>query len=97
MQNRLLRLLQSPHQTEKAVQGNANNQYVFKVEQRATKETVKQAVEQIFSVQVFKVRVVNVKRKRIEKFGRLKGWKKGWKKVYVSLKPGHAIELSKLE
>lgn len=96
-QNRLLRTLILPHVTEKTDKAAVQGQYVFKVEKSATKEDIKNAVEKNFSVKVSHVRVVNVKEKKIEKFGRLKGWRKGWKKAYVALQAGQNIEFLKAE
>lgn len=64
---------------------------VFRVSSRATKTSVKQAVERIFKVQVEQVRMVNQRGKRVFRFGRLVGRKSDWKKAYVTLKPGQRI------
>ncbi len=70
-----------------------HNQYVFKVATKATKPQVKQAIEKLFNVKVQAVQVLNVKAKT-RRFGQIQGTKKAWKKAYISLAPGHTIELT---
>lgn len=59
----------------------------FRVDRRANKVEIRQAVEKLFKVKVAKVRTSNVhgKWKRV---GRHEGRKSDWKKAYVILKPG---------
>ena len=80
-----------PVLTEKSMslQGN-NNVFVFKVKKTANKLLVKQAVEQLFEVEVEKVNIVNYDRKK-KRVGRFLGKKAGYKKAYVKLKPGQVI------
>ncbi len=68
--------------------------YVFKVHPEATKFSVKQAIEQAFSVNVTQVRLLNLKGKK-RRFGRFAGKRPDWKKAYVTLAAGQRIsELS---
>ncbi len=91
-QERLMRLLLSPHVSEKSTRaGETNRQFVFKVVGDATKPEIKQAVELMFKVEVHGVQVVNAKGKQ-KRFGRTLGRRPGWKKAYVSLKPGNDID-----
>lgn len=96
-QERLMTVLLSPYISEKAtLVGDANNQYVFKVATDATKVEVKKAIEQLFSVAVDKVRVLNVKAKtRRTRHGI--GKRSGWRKAYVSLAEGHDIDFTKIQ
>lgn len=71
----------------------AHNQYVFKVATKATKPQVKHAIEKLFNVKVNAVRISNVKAKS-RRFGQIQGKQKAWKKAYVSLADGFAIDLS---
>jgi large subunit ribosomal protein L23 len=91
-QERLLKIILSPHLSEKAAIAKDNaNQYVFKVAKNATKPEIKEAVEMLFSTSVDAVRIVNVKSKP-KRFGSIQGKSKSWKKAYVKLTPGQKIE-----
>lgn len=93
-QERVFRILTAPHISEKAaIVGDAANQHVFKVAVDARKDEIKAAVEQLFKVKVAKVRTVNVKGKA-KRHGARMGKRSDWKKAYVSLEPGHEIDLS---
>lgn len=93
-QEHLMRLIQSPHMSEKAVIGKEKNrEYVFHVLKAATKPDVKQAVELMFNTKVESVRIVNVKSKP-KRFGQIQGRSKAWKKAYVKLQVGHEIEFA---
>ena len=63
-QERLYTVLLEPHFSEKvAIMGDRSNQYGFKVAKDATKDEIKQAVEQLFKVRVENVSTMNVKGK----------------------------------
>ena len=70
-----------------------NNEYVFKVDPRANKLEIKQAVEKLFGKKVESVRTANYqgkkKRERRADFGRTAHWKK----AFVKLKDGESIDL----
>jgi len=85
-------VLSRPQITEKATFLMEKNQYIFQVFKTATKPEVKKAVEEVYGVNVEKVRIINVDRKR-KRLGRTTGWKKGYKKAIVTLKKGQEIEL----
>lgn len=90
-QERLMQVLLAPQISEKATfVADKNEQVVFRVAPDATKPEVKAAVELLFKVSVESVQIANVKGKQ-KKFGRFMGSRKGWKKAYVSLKPGQEI------
>lgn len=69
-----------PMLTEKGMfQSEAFNQYTFRVNPRATKTDVKNAIERLFEVKVDKIAIQNRKgklRRYRFKFGRTKNWKK---------------------
>ena len=69
-----------------------NNEYVFKVNPKANKLEIKQAVEKLFGKKVAAVRTANYdgkkKRERRADFGRTKNWKK----AFVRLADGESIE-----
>ncbi len=90
-QARLLKILITPHISEKALRVADNHrQFVFKVLPDATKLEIKEAVEFLFNVKVDKVRVVCVKGKH-KTFGRILGKRVDWKKAYVGLQEGFDI------
>ncbi len=93
-QERLLQVLLAPQISEKATWvADKNEQVIFKVASDATKPEVKAAVEMLFKVQVESVQIANVKGKQ-KRFGRFMGRRKGWKKAFVSLKPGQEISFA---
>ena len=93
-QERLLQVLLAPQISEKATWvADKNEQVIFKVATDATKPEVKAAVELLFKVQVESVQIANVKGKQ-KRFGRFMGRRKGWKKAFVSLKPGQEISFA---
>lgn len=92
-QERLLQVILAPVISEKSTfVAEKHEQVVFRVVSDATKQEVKAAVELLFKVQVDSVQISNVKPKQ-KRFGRSVGWRKGWKKAYVALKPGQEIDL----
>lgn len=90
-QERLLQVLLAPQISEKATfVADKNEQVIFRVATDATKPEIKAAVELLFKVQVESVQVANVKGK-VKRFKGATGRRKGWKKAFVSLKPGQEI------
>lgn len=90
-QERLMTVIQGPHLSEKAHIAAEKNQVVLKVRTDATKKEVAQAVELLFEVKVDNVQVVNVKGKT-KRFQQTQGRRPDWKKAYVKLADGTAIE-----
>jgi large subunit ribosomal protein L23 len=66
--------------------------YPFAVDARANKIQIREAVETLFDVQVESVNTANRKGKRRRR-GRRVGRTQNWKKAYVKLREGQAIEL----
>jgi large subunit ribosomal protein L23 len=90
-QERLMKVLLAPHISEKStLAADKNNQHVFRVLPDASKTEVKRAVEQLFSVRVSNVRLMNVKGKQ-KRFGARLGRRTDSKKAYVRLLPGDDI------
>ena len=83
----------APIITEKSASLEALNTYVFKVDVKANKTSIKQAIEKIFNVKVKEVRTVNShpKKKRV---GRYTGMTNKYKKAYVTLKEGNSISFN---
>lgn len=91
-QERLLNTILSPHMSEKAnIAKEKRREYVFHVAKSATKKVVKKAIEELFKTKVSSVTIVNVKGKS-KRFRNIQGYSKPWKKAYVTLEAGQAIE-----
>ena len=88
-----LEIVKAPVITEKAANLGQKNVYVFKVDPKANKTEIKQAIEKIFKVQVEEVRTLNVKPKK-RRVGRYSGLTNRTKKAMVTLKAGQQIELN---
>ena len=81
-----------PLVTEKGVhRSTRNNQYAFEVNTLANKDTVKQAVEEMFNVRVIKVRTQNRKGKPRRHKMKL-GYTRDWKKALVTLNTEDRID-----
>ncbi len=83
-------ILRYPHVTEKSTlrKEQSNGRVIaFKVRKSASKQRIKEAVEEIFEVKVEKVRTANFLGK-LKRQGQSRGRRPGWKKAYVTLKPG---------
>ena len=93
-------IILQPHQiilkplvTEKGMhRSTRNNAYAFEINRLATKQDVKRAVEELFSVRVLKVHTQNRKGKPRRTKMKL-GYTKDWKKAVVTLDSEHRIEL----
>jgi large subunit ribosomal protein L23 len=90
---RTMSVLRAPHISEKSARMQENNQYVFEISSDATKADVKKAVEDLFSVKVDTVNVVNTKGKS-RSFRFRSGTRSGKRKAYVRLADGHTIDVS---
>ena len=80
--------------SEKSLRLGVNNEYVFRVNLKASKNAVAAAVEDLFNVDVTKVRTMIVpgKKKRVGKT-RIFTKTPKWKKAVVKLKEGQKIKL----
>jgi len=79
--------------TEKGAEMLPNNKYLFRVAEDANKIQIRQAVEDIYKVQVTKVNTV----KMHGKWKRLRhqaGKTSDWKKAIVTLKEGDRIDIA---
>ena len=93
MKDHLMSVLRAPHISEKSARLQENNQYVFQITQGASKADVKAAVEELFSVKVAAVNVVNTKGKA-RSFRFRSGTRGNKRKAYVRLAEGHTIDVS---
>ena len=89
---KILGVLRAPRVSEKTARLQEVNQYVFEVASDATKADVKAAVEQLFSVKVEAVNVVNVKGK-VKNFRFRAGRRSNLRKAYVKLAEGQSIDV----
>lgn len=86
------KVLHSPHITEKATNFNEENKYVFKIWPKANNYEIKEAIKDIYGVDVVSVRIINVPRRK-RRLGKHIGWRKGYKKAIVGVKKGQKIEI----
>ena len=84
-------ILLAPIVSEKSYAGTSAGKYTFRVHGDAHRTQVRQAVEELFEVQVSRVNIVKVQPKP-KRRGQIRGTKQGWKKAIVQLKPGYTIE-----
>lgn len=82
----------APVITEKSMANRQANVYTFKVAKDATKNEIKNAVEEAFKVSVKNVNTLNTKSKR-RRVGKYAGRTKTYKKAIVTLAEGSSIEL----
>ena len=88
----IYRVIKEPHITEKGSQRKEQHgQVTFKVDKRANKIEIRQAVEALFKTKVLDVRILNMKGKK-RRVGRNSGKRPDWKKAIVKLAPGENIE-----
>jgi len=93
MDTKYLEIIKAPVITEKAAVLGQGNQYLFKVDPRANKIEIKQAIEKLFNVKVTAIRTLNVKTKK-RRVGRYTGLTNRSKKAIVTLAEGQTIELN---
>ena len=85
-------VLLAPVVSEKSYSAIAEGKYTFKVHKEAHKTQVRQAVEELFDVEVERVNIVKVQPKP-KRRGFISGTRPGWKKAIVQLKPGQTIDI----
>ncbi len=80
----------APIITEKTANMQQENKYVFKVDIRANKTQIKQAIENIFKVKVVSVNTLN-NHPKDRRVGRYTGKTNRYKKAIVKLAEGNTI------
>ncbi len=86
-------IIQTASLTEKStLMSEKQNKYVFRVNPRANKIQIKQAVQRLFQKQVVDVNTCNYAGKEKRLRGPL-GRRPHWKKAIVTLKEGEKIDL----
>ena len=92
--NDLTQVIKTIRLSEKAtLLGEKFNEYVFSVDRKANKFTIKQAVEFMFGKKVTDVRTLNMDGKKKRKKRHDAGRAPHWKKAIVRLKEGDKIDL----
>ena len=87
-------IIKAPIITEKSTSIASNEKtYVFKVDAKANKTQIKEAIQKIFNVKVESVNTINVKPRK-KRVGRYTGLTNRKKKAIVKLKEGSSIELN---
>ena len=87
-----LEIIKAPVITEKSMADKENGKYTFKVDPRANKIEIKNAIEKIFNVKVTSIRTLNVKPKK-RRVGRYTVLTNRTKKAIVTLAEGQTIDL----
>ncbi len=89
------RVILRPVVTEKSsrMMEQEPRKYTFEVDARATKTTIRKAIEGIYEVKVKKVNTITVHGKRRQFGRRVSGHTSSWKKAIVTLQPGYEINL----
>lgn len=85
------KVLKGPIVTEKSRLDQARGLYTFAVGEETNKNQIKKAIEDVFGVDVLRVRTVNLKGKK-RRQGRYTYKTSGSKKAIVQIKPGQKIE-----
>ncbi len=83
-------IIRNPLITEKNTTLREQNKYVFVVDQRATKQDVREAVEKLFDVKVVAVNTMVSKGKQ-KRQGRFVGFRPTRKKAIVKIAEGQKI------
>src|SRR3989338_3580552 len=86
-------VLRHPVISEKANRLSETGTYTFFVSERANKIMVRRAVSARFGVEVLNVRMVSTPYKKVRR-GRFTGWKGGYKKAFVTIRPDQKIEIA---
>ncbi|MEW6499963.1 MAG: 50S ribosomal protein L23 [Thermodesulfobacteriota bacterium] len=88
----IFEVIKKPRLTEKGMGlQEAHNQIVLRVDPRANKHEIKQAVEGLFNVKVEGVRTANMPGKE-KRLGRNVGQTSDWKKAIVTLAEGSKVD-----
>ena len=88
-----LEIIKAPVITEKSANIAQNEgKYVLKVDPKANKTQIKQAIEKIFKVKVVEISTLNEKTKK-RRVGRYSGLSNRSKKAFVKLADGQSIDI----
>jgi len=93
MNTKYLEIIKAPVITEKSSMLAGEGKYVFKVDPKANKTEIKEAIEKIFKVKVESISTINAKTKK-RRVGRYTGLTNRYKKAIVKLAEGQTIDLN---
>lgn len=87
-------IIKAPIITEEStIQQSAKKQYVFRVDPKANKKQIREAIQAMFpEVRVASVNTMNYAGK-IKRLGRFAGRRPNWKKAVITLREGDQIDL----
>ena len=88
--NKNFDIIYAPIITEKTAMMANENKYAFKVDSRANKTEIKQAIENIFKVKVVSINTANSHSKK-KRVGKYTGMTNKYKKAIVKLAEGNSI------
>lgn len=86
------RILLRPHVTEKAGTLQSMNQYVFRVDSRAGKQEIAQAVKEQYGVMPTRVNTIRIPGKA-RRLGKTQGRVSGYKKAIITIPEGKTINI----
>ena len=86
-------VIKRPIDTEKTRYQAEYGKYSFEVDRWANKHQVKEAVEEIFDVEVLSVNIISMPAKRGRYGRRIVTKRPAWKKAIVTLAPGERIDV----
>ncbi|GMW01613.1 MAG: 50S ribosomal protein L23 [Candidatus Hydrogenedentota bacterium] len=94
MKNQAHYIIKAPVITEEStIMAESKNQYVFKVDPKANKSQIREALEVMFPhIKVVAVNTMNYEGK-LKRLGRHMGRRPHWKKAVVTLRQGDHIDL----
>ncbi len=88
-------IIKRPIITEKSVDLQEDNKYVFEVDRRANKHQIAKAVEELFDVKVEYVHTINFAGKTYRRGRKMRPVKKSnWKKAIVTVVEGDRIDFA---
>ncbi len=92
---KIVKILRRPVVTEKsALHEKDNNEYMFRVDLKATKPEVRKAIKELYGVDIESVNTIIRKGKKI-RFGKIEGQRSDEKIAIVKLKAGQSINIYK--
>lgn len=92
---KIVKILRRPMVTEKsALHEKDNNEYMFRVDLKATKPEVRKAIKELYGVDVESVNTIIRKGKKI-RFGKIEGQRSDEKIAIIKLKAGQSINIYK--
>lgn len=92
MNTKYLEIIKAPVITEKSAALAQEGKYAFKVDPKANKTEIKQAIEKLFNVKVVEISTINEKPKK-KRVGRYSGLSNRSKKAIVKLAEGQTIDI----